>query len=589
MADITSPTLRQLRLQNLRCYSDHTITFENHTVVVGRNNAGKSTLVEALLLVSLVVRKRSRTFVSAPPWLGLSRFRRCIPVSVEQLGLNLKTAFHRYSTPPAIITARFSGDVTVDTYVGREDKVYATVEARQGWIESPYRFAQLELPPVYALPQLGPLRLEEKTLSSERVKEWMYSRLSSLHFRNQLRLMPEYFGDFKNLAESTWHGLRVERVSDSENDQGVPTLSLMLRDGDFTAEVGWMGHGLQVWLQTMWFLAQAPSNATVILDEPDVYLHPDLQRKLFRLMKAKFHQTIVATHSIEIMAEAEPSEILVVDRNKKRSAYANSEPAVQRLIEHVGGIHNIHLARLWNARRFILVEGKDMSFLRHFHSLLWPDSEAPLDSIPNIPIGGWGGWSYAVGSSMIIKNSVGEEVTPYCILDSDYHAPEEIKNRLDEAKSKGIQLHVWQKKEIENYLLSPKVLRRVIAARRAAGMDSPSTGAIEQELLTIANDLKEDTVEGLADCYLAMDRRLGAGGAIRRAREQLRSRWEDPNLRLASVSGKEVLARMSSWSQQQFGTSFGPAAVSKEFRKSDVPQEMVEVLSAIEEHELFKT
>jgi len=40
--------LRTLRLQNYRCF-DHTVAFHADTVVVGRNNAGKSTIVEALL------------------------------------------------------------------------------------------------------------------------------------------------------------------------------------------------------------------------------------------------------------------------------------------------------------------------------------------------------------------------------------------------------------------------------------------------------------------------------------------------------------------------------------------------------------
>jgi hypothetical protein len=33
-----------------------------------------------------------------------------------------------------------------------------------------------------------------------------------------------------------------------------------------------MGHGLQMWLQTMWFLARVGYAACAILDEPDVYM-----------------------------------------------------------------------------------------------------------------------------------------------------------------------------------------------------------------------------------------------------------------------------------------------------------------------------
>src|SRR5207249_764198 len=123
---------------------------------------------------------------------------------------------------------------------------------------------------------------------------------------------------------------------------------LLVRDEGFVGEVRWMGHGLQIWLQTMWFLARIDPNDVVIFDEPDVFLHADLQRKLIRTLKTQGRQSIVATHSIEMMAEVDPSSILVVDRRRERSQFATSLPAVQGIIDHIGGVHNIQLARLWS-------------------------------------------------------------------------------------------------------------------------------------------------------------------------------------------------------------------------------------------------
>jgi len=148
-----------------------------------------------------------------------------------------------------------------------------------------------------------------------------------------------------------------------------------------------MGHGLQMWLQTTWFLSRTPADSTVVLDEPDVYMHPDLQRKLFRLTRSRFRQCIVATHSVEIMAEADPSEILIIDKRERRSRYANNEPSVQLLIDQIGGVHNVHLARLWSARKFLLIEGKDMSLLKRFHAILFPDAELPLAGCGKILFG----------------------------------------------------------------------------------------------------------------------------------------------------------------------------------------------------------
>lgn len=293
--------LRQLRIQNFRCFSDHTILLEPNTVVVGKNNAGKSSAIGALRLVAAVVNRKGATFVPPPKWLELPRFRLCIAPGISQLGLNLSSAFHRYGTPPAVITATFTGGAVISLYVGLEETIYATVQDGGDWVTTPTRFLGLKLPWVHVLPQIGPLLPEEFRLTDDRVATYLNSRLSSRHFRNQLVRMGPEFEEFKRLAEETWHGLAVNAIEKEVTKQGT-LLSLPVRDGDFVAEVGCMGHGLQMWLQTIWFISRTPTDCTVVLDEPDVYMHPDLQHKLFRLTRARFRQSIIATHSVEIMA-----------------------------------------------------------------------------------------------------------------------------------------------------------------------------------------------------------------------------------------------------------------------------------------------
>ncbi len=54
---------------------------------------------------------------------------------------------------------------------------------------------------------------------------------------------------------------------------------------------------------------------------------------------------------------------------------------------------------------------------------------------------------------MVVQNAGGEEISTYCILDPDYHTPKEIELRRKDAENKKVRLHVWQRKEIENYLM----------------------------------------------------------------------------------------------------------------------------------------
>lgn len=300
-------------MQNYRCFDDRTMLLESNAVLVGKNNAGKPPVIEALRIVGAVANRKGAIFVPAPKWLGLPRFQLGIAPGISQLGLNLNAVFHRYQDPPAIITASFEEGAVVTVYVGKQETVFATVQANDNWITTPTKFLRLKLPWISVLPQIGPLLTEEYRITDERVSEYLNSRLSSRHFRNQLVRMSTAFHEFKQLAEETWHGLRVDPIQQEATKDGL-LLSLPIRDGDFVSEVGWMGHGLQMWLQTIWFLSRTPTDHTVVLDEPDVYMHPDLQRKLFRLTRARFRQCVIATHSVEIMAESEPSNALVVDK-----------------------------------------------------------------------------------------------------------------------------------------------------------------------------------------------------------------------------------------------------------------------------------
>ena len=569
--------LQSLRLQNYRCFKDHTVTFQGSTVVVGKNNAGKSTIVEALHLVAAVVNRSAATFAIAPASLDLPHFARCIAPKISHLNINLQTAFHRYSEPPAIITAKFRCGATVTVYVHKEG-VHATISGPKGSITGNANFLALQIPHVHILPQVGPLLAEESALSHHHVADNYYTRLSSRHFRNQIHRDPENFAQFKGLAESTWHGLRVAPVHDADT-----ILTMLVTDGDFAAEVGWMGHGLQMWLQTIWFIAKTPRRATVVLDEPDVYMHPDLQRKLYRLVKARFGQSIIATHSVEIMAEADPSEILIVNNKRTRSSYANTEPAVQVLVDHLGGIHNVHLARLWNAKKVVLLEGKDLGFLKTLHATLYPEAETPIDAIPNLSIGGWGGWAHAVGSNMALKNAVGDRITTYCIFDSDYHTKNEQTERYHQAAERGINLHIWRRKEIENYLLAPTVIARVIKQRTKT---EPPTPAQVQAFLQSACEKEKETVfDGIATHLGHQDRSLGPGGANKAARALLNPRWDRNPIDV--VSGKALLSRLSIWSTSEYGVAIGANALAKAFHANESPAEMREAIKCIEEGSSF--
>lgn len=394
--------IKSIRLQNFRGFEDHSILFDTRTsVIVGKNNAGKSSIVEALRLVSLILNRYQRVdYKSVPAWLDIPRRERGVSPSLETMEIDLKNAFHRYSEPPSIITCSFRDKSSITVYVGKDGQLHSVIrDSNNSLVTNRSQATTVAMPKVRILPQIAPLEDTERILDRDYVKRHVQTSRSSRHFRNQLNVSYDYFDEFRQLAEKSWPGLRVKSLDGRGGLPGKDALTLFVQDGDFVAEVGWMGHGLQMWLQTIWFLTISNDADVIILDEPDVYMHADLQRRLIRFLLAQKWQTIVATHSAEIMSEVQPEEIVVVDRRKQSSKSASALPAVQRVIDQIGSVHNLHLARMWSARVLLLVEGKDVAILKRVQNLLFPDSDKPLDAIPHMSIGGWGGWQLVVGSS----------------------------------------------------------------------------------------------------------------------------------------------------------------------------------------------
>lgn len=580
--------LVQLLLENYRGFNNHTIPLRPTTIIVGRNNAGKSTIVEALRLVALVSsRYPALPFTSPPAWLELPMSARGVSPSLKNMEINLRTVHYHYAEPPAVVTATFKSGEQIKVYVGSE-AIYAMLYNADGrMITTKAEARNLKLPPVEILPQVAPLVREERILNPEYIKGSMSSSLSPLHFRNQLHVLYTMFGEFKQAVETTWAGLRVRSLDGRAKWPSDNVLSLFIQDGDFTAEASWMGHGLQMWLQTMWFLVRAKSGHSVILDEPDVYMHADLQRKLIRYLRGRFPQVMIATHSIEIMAEVDPEDILIIDRSKDSSGFAVSLPAVQRVVEGVGSVHNLHLTRLWNSRRFLMVEGDDLGYLRRFQDAIHPNSEVPFDAIPSMQINGWGGWNYAVGSSMFLENAGGEGIIVYCIFDSDYHTAEELRHRYNDAAKRGVQLHVWERKEIENYLLVASAIQRVIASGLSGGRSAPSTEEVASLITSVAEQLKDETFDSLASELQKQNRGWDTGSVNKRAREILNERWTKPAGPVSLVSGKRALSLLSEICKQQFGVSFGAQRIARELRADELPPEVHEVVEAIEMGRVF--
>jgi AAA15 family ATPase/GTPase len=577
--------LKALELENYRCFDKHKLDFKSTVIIVGQNNAGKSTIIEALRLVSIVA-SRNLNFLDVPPWLDLPVPYKGVKPSIAGLDFPTKNIFHNYQDGPAKVIAHFSSGARIEIFIGlhnKEIEVFALIfdkdrknrKSRLGIKES-------GIPEINILPQISALAKEETVLSYDYVRANLTTQLSSIHFRNQIRYYYDFFPKFKELSELTWPGLGINDLDGRSLFKGG-LLTLIVRDNDFAAEIGWMGHGLQMWLQTMWFLSKSNLESTVMLDEPDVYMHADLQRKLIRFLKNKYKQVIIATHSVEIITEVEPEDILVIDKSKQESLYSTSVPAVQSIVSRIGSIQNIGLARLWSAKKLLLVEGKDIGILKRVQETLFSNKSDPFDIIPRSSIGGWNGWQFVKGADFVLKNGLKQDINVYCILDSDYHSQSEIEERIKEAKDIGVCLHIWGKKEIENYLLSPSAIYRILY-RNTRTSKPLSLQIIEDKLDDLAEEMKIEITDKFADEIQSKNRKWQPSTVNIEARKLVNSLWIK---KMDIISGKELITKFNDWSNKQYKTSLSVNALARELHQDEIPSEMGKIITDIEKNRRF--
>ena len=244
-----------------------------------------------------------------------------------------------------------------------------------------------------------------------------------------------------------------------------PTLLMFCLENRITREMYWAGFGFQVWCQLLTHIGLARNSSILVIDEPEIYLHADLQRQLVSILRELSQDVLVATHSTEIMAEADPFEILLVDKKKRSAERLKNVERLQQALDQVGSVQNITLTRLARSRKVLFVEDEhDFKILRLFARVLGlVGIEAGFEITP-VKSGGFASWKKVSALGWGLEKALGQQLSLGVVYDRDYYCSEEIAQITSELE-KTVQLaHVHSRKEMENYLLQPNVLDRALRA-----------------------------------------------------------------------------------------------------------------------------
>jgi hypothetical protein len=122
--------LRSLTLENFRGFSEHRIEFGPETILIGQNNAGKTTTIEALRVLSVCqTRIPTAVFIACPAWLDGVCTGAGFKVSLETIDFDFSNVQHSYNiTSPAVIKAKNTNNSEVHVYIGKgPSEVYCQI------------------------------------------------------------------------------------------------------------------------------------------------------------------------------------------------------------------------------------------------------------------------------------------------------------------------------------------------------------------------------------------------------------------------------------------------------------------------------
>lgn len=339
-----------------------------------------------------------------------------------------------------------------------------------------------------------------------------------------------------------------------------------------------------MWLQIHTHLIRGTKDSILILDEPDIYLHPDLQHRLYTDIKEFFGQYFLATHAVEIINVAETSELLIVEPGNRTAKRIKRDADYDEMLNYIGSAENADFAKIARIKKVLFVEGQDAKILRRFAKKLRLEGLAYEQDSPVFTLGGFTQWKRAEATIWAFKNLLDIEVDILCLFDRDYRSDAEINDFIPYMAGKGLDCIVFRRKELENYLLCPPAIARSVAIRlRQASRDEAavSENAIVEMIVAIGNDLKNLTSAQVTSNAMrfAREQRSADDDAttIANALASFDHEWAkfDGLCRLAP--GKELLKRLFGEIQQVFGVSISIAMIQDQIKIEEVDKEFVEI------------
>ena len=575
--------ITSIQFKNYKAFSEFSVSLNDFNVLVGPNNAGKSTILGALRILSEAVKKASSR---NPEWLQFGRgggygYR----VELGNLPVSTENVFHNYDeTEPARITFRISNGNTLKLMFPERGACQLFCTASKV-IKTTAAFRQAFNLKISFVPVLGPVEHNERLFQREAARLALLSASASRNFRNIWHHFPEAFDEFRDLIKATWPGMDIQKPERmSVNDDQI--LMMFCPEERYPREIFWAGFGFQVWCQMLTFIIQAKDASLLVIDEPDIYLHSDLQRQLVTLLHDIGCPIVIATHSTEIISEVEPACILNVNKRYRSARRVENTKELQSVFSILGSNLNPALTQIAKTRRVLFVEGKDFQIFSRYARKLGLKEVANRSAFAVIPVEGF-------NPQKVKDFSAGMEATLGCkllkaaIFDRDYRSRAEVQSIKAELEKFCWLARIHSGKEIENFLLCAPVLLRAIRAERSNKKAVSVTDDELIELLTGLTDTMKNRVQAqYVKHHVDFERRRAPGVDAATSTEQAMNEfdglWGTLDKRLLIVPGKELLSAINEALQNRYGIHVSHMRLVDLAHVSEMQPDLMELLQELE-------
>lgn len=482
--------ITKLTLRNFKSIKEQTYEFALFDLLVGRNNSGKSTILQALAIWQFCIeefrRAAKRTGMTGKQ-VVLPNFT-ALPVPEFNLLWREKTERHYPTKADGSKKQEFiliEIDVTwiaessgpepcslgVRLRYSSPQTIYAIPS--QGWehfrkLERESNHSPSLLPIIAYVPPFSGLEPNEEWRDDGPLRKQVGKAQPGSILRNLLlRVWQENRKDWSEIQKVVKNWFNVD-LKDPQYERGVDTQIICeYKQGGKSYDIISAGSGFHQTLTLLaFFYGYKPT--TILLDEPDAHLHVNLQREIldyFKNQKAieRNTQFLIATHAEEFIRGVDVRQIIsLLDRIPKR---VEATPAILTAMADVSNLEITQLSE-FNYPVILYVEGEtDGRLLRGFATSL-----GKQDKLNQVCFRVMGGGNkkkmkedsdrHFNGIKQIIPSAKRLVLFDYDDDDQAFHP---------EANDPKQSLYEWRRKNIENYLLVPDAWIR--AAQQTGGFN----------------------------------------------------------------------------------------------------------------------